>query len=122
MTGQVKEDILSRFGELGLVVTDGVLSFKPSLLRKQEFLKKDQDFNYIDVDQKKQTISVHAGSLAFTYCQVPVIYTNSDQEGVQVTFTDGSVKNFEKLKLDKATSEQLFQRTQQVQHIEVKIN
>jgi hypothetical protein len=122
MTGQVKEDILSRFGELGLVVTDGVLSFKPSLLRKQEFLKKDQNFNYINVDQKKQTVSVPAGSLAFTYCQVPVIYTNSDQEGVQVTFTDGSVKAFEQLKLDKATSEQLFQRTQQVEHIEVKIN
>jgi hypothetical protein len=122
MTGQVKEDILSRFGELGLVVKEGLVSFKPSLLRKQEFLKQATDFNYIGVDRKKQTILVPAGSLAFTYCQVPVLYTTSDQQGVQVTFTDGTLKTFDQLKLDKGTSEQLFQRTQKVQHIEVKIN
>jgi hypothetical protein len=121
MTGQVKEDILSRFGELGLVVKEGLVSFKPSLLRKQEFLKQATDFNYIGVDRKKQTILVNAGSLAFTYCQVPVIYTTSEQQGVQVTCRDGIVKTFDQLQLDKVTSEQLFQRTQEVQHIEVKI-
>jgi hypothetical protein len=121
MTGQVKEDILSRFGELGIVVFDGVLSFKPSLLRKQEFLVKDQGFNYIDVGRNKQTLSVSAGSLAFTYCQVPVIYTKSLQESVLVVFKDGEEKTFEQLKLDKTTSEKLFQRTGEINHIIVKL-
>ncbi len=122
MTGQVKEDILSRFGELGLVVTNGMLSFKPSLLREQEFLKKTKDFNYIDVNQNKQSMSVKAGSLAFTYCQVPVVYTQSDQETVLVTFTDGKMIAFDQLRLDKAVSDQLFQRTNSVKYIEVQIN
>ncbi|MFT6798248.1 MAG: hypothetical protein ACJAWA_000357 [Nonlabens sp.] len=121
MTGQVKEDILSRFGELGIVVSDGVLSFKPSLLRKQEFLAKDQGFNYIDLGRNKQTIAVSAGSLAFTYCQVPVIYTKSLQESVLVVFKDGTEKTFERLKLDKTTSEKLFQRTGEINHIIVKV-
>ncbi|MFT7083101.1 MAG: hypothetical protein ACJAT0_001579 [Nonlabens sp.] len=121
MTGQVKEDILSRFGELGIVVFDGVLSFKPSLLRKQEFLAKDQGFNYIDVGRNKQTLPVSAGSLAFTYCQVPVIYTKSLQESVLVVFKDGEEKTFEQLKLDKTTSEKLFQRTGEINHIIVKL-
>jgi len=121
MTGQVKEDILSRFGELGIVVSDGVLSFKPSLLRKQEFLANDQGFNYIDVGRNKQTIAVSAGSLAFTYCQVPVIYTKSLQESVLVVFKDGTEKTFEQLKLDKTTSEKLFQRTGEINHIIVKV-
>ena len=51
-----------------------------------------------------------------------MIYTLSNQQGVQVALADGRVKTFDQLKLDKATSEQLFQRTQQVQYIEVKIN
>ena len=38
MTGQVKEDILSRFGELGVFVKEGRLFFNPCLLRKDEFL------------------------------------------------------------------------------------
>lgn len=122
MTGQVKEDILSRFGELGIVVTHGLVSFKPSLLRKQEFLKHSQDFNYIDVNQTNQTLSVNAGSLAFTYCQVPIIYTISKEEGVQVTFTDGNVKSFNQLELDSTTSSELFQRTKKIQYIEVIIN
>jgi N-acetylglutamate synthase/N-acetylornithine aminotransferase len=121
MTGQVKEDILSRFGELGIVVSNGVLSFKPSLLRKQEFLAKDKTFNYIDVDQKKQTIAVSTGSLAFTYCQVPVIYTKSHQESVQIAFKDGTEKTFEQLTLDATTSEALFQRTGEINHIIVKV-
>jgi len=121
MTGQVKEDILSRFGELGIVVSDGVLSFKPSLLRKQEFLAKNKEFNYIDVDRNKQAITVSAGSLAFTYCQVPVIYTKSNQESVQIAFKDGTEKTFGQLKLDKTTSEKLFQRTGEINHITVEV-
>jgi hypothetical protein len=35
MTGQVKEDIISRFGELGVFVNLGKLYFYPCLLRKK---------------------------------------------------------------------------------------
>ena len=39
MTGQVKEDILSRFGELGVSVSNGAVQFNPEILRTDEFLK-----------------------------------------------------------------------------------
>ncbi|MEZ4646669.1 MAG: hypothetical protein R3E31_28750 [Chloroflexota bacterium] len=35
MTGQVKEEILTRWGELGVFVQDGVLHFAPTLLRSR---------------------------------------------------------------------------------------
>ena len=44
MTGQVKEDILSRFGELGVFVKEGKLFFNPRLLRENEFLKDPSSF------------------------------------------------------------------------------
>ena len=53
MTGQVKEDILSRFGELGVFVKDGKLLFNPSLLRKEEFLKESAIFKYTDIAKSK---------------------------------------------------------------------
>ena len=40
MTGQVKEDIICRFGELGLVVQDGCIRFHPGLLRKMNSLQQ----------------------------------------------------------------------------------
>ncbi|SCY20814.1 hypothetical protein SAMN05192588_1672 [Nonlabens sp. Hel1_33_55] len=122
MTGQVKEDILSRFGELGLVVDQGVLNFKPSLLRKQEFLKTSQTFDYVDLDKTNQSITIQPDSLAFTYCQVPVIYTLGDKEKVEVTHKDGSKQVMDQLKLDKKSSEQLFKRYQDIKHIEVFLN
>lgn len=122
MTGQVKEDILSRFGELGITVNNGELAFKPSLLRNQEFLQQTQDFNYIDLHQEKKTLTIKPGSLAFTYCQVPVIYNKASKNYIMVFMKDGTVKNFEGLTLDKTTSSQLFKRTKQLQHIEVQID
>ena len=58
MTGQVKEDILSRIGELGVSVKEGVVKFKPGLLMKDEFLKSAQTFHYVDLNQKNREISL----------------------------------------------------------------
>ncbi|MBN2566187.1 MAG: hypothetical protein JXB46_10800, partial [Candidatus Eisenbacteria bacterium] len=45
MTGQVKEEILTRFGELGVSVEDGVVSFRPTLLESGEFIKQAAIFS-----------------------------------------------------------------------------
>ena len=40
MTGQVKEEVLTRFGELGIRVDGGVAHFAPTMLRAQEVLPR----------------------------------------------------------------------------------
>jgi len=72
MTGQVKEDFLCRFGELGVRVKNGQLYFMPALLRKEEFLTTPQAFNYVDIHLQHHQLSLEKNSLAFTYCQIPV--------------------------------------------------
>ena len=49
MTGEVKEEILTRMGELGARVREGRLQFRPLLLRKGEFLRSKAVFEAIDV-------------------------------------------------------------------------
>src|ERR1019366_1561053 len=49
LTGQVKEDILCRMGELGLFVEAGQICFRPALLRRDEFLAAPAEFCYYDV-------------------------------------------------------------------------
>ena len=44
MTGQVKEEILTRLGELGVHVVNGALSFDPALLCRDEFLQSEARF------------------------------------------------------------------------------
>jgi hypothetical protein len=74
MTGQVKEEILLRLGELGVLVRGGRVSFRPRLLRRAEFLAGPATFEPLGLDGVRRRLDLPAGSLAFTLCQVPVIY------------------------------------------------
>jgi hypothetical protein len=121
MTGQVKEDILSRFGELGVFVKDGQLSFNPWMLRKTEFLSKKQHFNYVDVQGKTVELPVEEKSLCFTYCQVPVVYQLADKNGLELVM-NGNVSKSESLSLDRSTSQKIFDRTGDVVRIVVHVN
>jgi hypothetical protein len=122
MTGQVKEDVLSRFGELGAFVEDGVLMFNPCLLRKDEFIVKPRVFNYVDIHKEHKQMEMQIGSLCFSYCQVPVVYKLAHESSIVVHFTNGKTKSFNSDSLDKETSTQIFERTGEVDHIIVEVN
>lgn len=122
MTGQVKEDILSRMGELGIFVVDGKLTFDPCLLRKTEFLQVDKNFTFIDLNQEERTISLPAGSLAFTFCQVPVIFEISNHNQVTVVKKNGKEGFENSLQVSKQLSQSIFDRTREVERIEVKLD
>ena len=80
MTGQVKEEVLARFGELGIRVNQGKVSFNPSLLRVCEFNEHKKNFKYVDIAGVWQTIALEKNSLAFTWCQVPFIYVLNNSQ------------------------------------------
>ncbi|WP_299681296.1 hypothetical protein [uncultured Dokdonia sp.] len=121
MTGQVKEDILSRFGELGVFVNDGKLQFSPHMLRKSEFLNTPQSFDYIDINLKKQTIHIPKDAICFTYCQIPVIYTISEKACIEVRSKEGTSQTFDALQLDNTISKQVFSRTGDIVQIHVSV-
>jgi hypothetical protein len=120
MTGQVKEDILSRFGELGVVVKDGELCFDPRMLKRSEFLTKKQAFNYFDVQGNAIELPLEEKSLCFTYCQVPVVYKLADENALEIMSKNGAAK-VEKLNLDTTLSQKVFGRTGDVTRIVVHI-
>ena len=121
MTGQVKEDILSRFGELGVFVRDGQLCFDPGLLRKDEFLTESKVFNYVDVQGGQQDIRLEPKMLCFTYCQVPVVYIIGDTKGVSVVRKDGNSEQIQSLTIDEKASTEIFKRTGEIVRVEVVI-
>ncbi len=121
MTGQVKEDILSRFGELGVIVKGGLIQFSPSMLRKEEFLTAPQSFQYVDVMGHKKSIQIPEKALVFTYCQVPIVYKLADREEIACHFKDASVQIISGNKLDAQCSQNLFHRTGEIEKIVVAV-
>ncbi|WP_052143767.1 hypothetical protein [Wocania ichthyoenteri] len=121
MTGQVKEDVLSRLGELGVFVNDGKLFFNPQLLQKREFLKSPKSFKYTAINKEVETIELDADSLCFTYCQIPIVYKLSDSQALKAMLNDGLILEFENLKLDTETSQKIFKRTGEIKQIIVSL-
>jgi hypothetical protein len=122
MTGQVKEDILSRMGELGVSVNEGKLRFNPVMLRQNEFLSEEAIFNYIDVSNEKREERLYPGMLAFTYCQVPVIYRLNEKDSITIVDAKGHSSKMDGDTLDEESSAALFNRTATIEKVVVDIN
>ena len=85
MTGQVKEEIITRFGELGIRIQAGTLNIDPRLLLASEFIHEARTFKSTNLDGNVETFELKSGSLAFTYCQTPFIYSiDSDTAHIQI--------------------------------------
>ncbi|MCK6693284.1 MAG: hypothetical protein L6Q97_14455, partial [Thermoanaerobaculia bacterium] len=121
MTGQVKEDIVSRFGELGVLVKNGRLHFNPCLLRKSEFLEEAKIFEYVDVHQESRQLPLEKGSLCFTCCQVPIVYTLAAENRLTILHKNGAPTIWNDLTVDENNSLKIFERTGDIVQINVQI-
>ena len=119
MTGQVKEEILTRLGEMGAFVEQGCLSFNPVLLKEREFAGQATVFDYVDVAGQKQTIQLPAGSLAYTFCQVPVVYISSSEEKIEICYSDGRSREVTGNGLDAEISQHIFRRDGSIKQLTV---
>ncbi len=119
MTGQVKEDILSRRAEMGMAVKEGSIKFSLGIFNRDEFLSAPAQFSYIDVDFKQQQIDLDIDTLCYTCCQIPVVYKLSDREGLTIRYSNGKTVTSGELALDVETSNAIFQRTGDIKQLEV---
>jgi len=121
MTGMVKEEVLTRFGELGVRVNEGGVNFELALLRAREFVASPQTFRFLDVDGQWQELTVPESGLAFTWCQVPFVYRLDDsaEPAVTVTLDDGSHLTPTGLTLPTELSAELFLRSGRIRQIEL---
>lgn len=122
MTGQVKEDILTRLGELGIKITEGKISFQPLLLQTSEFLNQEKQVSFVQVDGTNLLLTLPTNSMAFTVCQVPVIYTKSSTNAAQVFLKDGRIETLNSTALSENISQKILHRTGEVLYVQVHIN
>jgi hypothetical protein len=119
MTGQVKEDILTRRAELGVTVNGGALSFNPEMLRREDFFREPSVFKYVDAAGKTAELHLPRDSLAFTLCRVPVVYTLAEKESIKIYGENNEVLySAGKLTLDKEWSLKLFSGNKAIAKIE----
>jgi len=121
MTGMVKEEILARQAELGFTIVNGCITFDFLLFDRSELLREASVFNYVDTMGQLGRMELKAGSLAYTICQVPIIYQASAPVAIQVHLNNRTVQESEGSVLDFASSRHIFARDGAVHHLVVSV-
>ncbi len=121
MTGQVKEEVLTRLGELGVRVRDGAVTFQPALLRSRELLHAPGDLCFLDVDGEWQSITIPKHGLGFTWCQVPILYRveAGGEPGLVIVWDDGSRESRESAELPPEIAREIFSRSGRIRRLEL---
>jgi hypothetical protein len=102
MTGQVKEEVIARFGELGLRVAEGRISLQPGLLDPTEVFAEEPE----------------GATASFTFCAVPMIIRRGATSAVRLVMADGEVVERGAGALTAAESALIFARTGDVLRVE----
>jgi hypothetical protein len=125
MTGQVKEDFISRFGELGVKVEAGLIRFNPVLLSKLEFLNETRTWSVPTNNEGDTEVSIQLekDTLGFTFCTVPVVYCLDSKRKIVVCYNDGSESTLENTdSLTQSMSQSIFNRDNKINRIKVYID
>ena len=122
MTGQVKEEVLTRFGELGLRIQNGRATFDPRLLMRTAFTDQAMTFEYLNANDQWQTLLLPKNALGFTWCQVPIVYELTDHEfSIDVTDAEGRVVTVPGQSLPDPVSSQLMSRSNAIAQVKVSV-
>lgn len=122
MTGQVKEDILARFIELGIRMKEGKLHFDFQLFDPSEYLTEAATHEHYDLAGNWQCKVIEPNCVAFTFCQTPVIYRSTlGAAKIELNYQDGSSVERDATYLTLEETRQLLSRTGQLKEIEVHV-
>ena len=122
LTGQVKEDVISRFGEMGIRIIDGNISFDASLLNEEEILTVNKEFKYYNCSGTENAISLKKNEIGFTFCQVPIVYKFTNQSKMIIYLSNNTTEEIIGNTLNKHYSHLIFSRNNEVNQIDVYIN
>ena len=122
MTGQVKEDILSRYLELGVQYEDGKISFSRGFFNENEFLTTAEEVDYLALTGDWQTAAVNKNAIFFTLCQVPVFYEKAGNEGLVIEYSDGNNEEIAGNSLPANITSEIFNRTNKIRRVTYRIS
>lgn len=114
MTGLVKEEILVRPAELGIVIERGEIAFDPTFLRSGELLDRHETWCTFNTCLEWSTMDLQPGSVASTVCQVPIVVTAAAEARVEAEFSDGTTGRWSGRSLGREASSMVFARSGEV--------
>ena len=115
MTGLVKEEILVRPAELGVIVDEGEIVFNATFMGGSESLPHRREWSVLDTTMEWRIVDLPARSLGLTVCQVPITVTRTEgAPQIEAELSNGEIVRIEGDSLGRDLSSEIFARTGKV--------
>ena len=123
MTGQVKEELITRRMELGIRLEDGGIRFNPTLLPPDEWLLAEDEWAIPAGDRAPaRTIRIPSDGLGFQLCGIPVVYRHTDGPGrITIVDRDGTTTTIEGDLVIASIARPILDRNAMIDRIEIEL-
>ena len=121
MTGQVKEEILTRQAELGIRIQNGCIHFIPHMIHARDFSAKEQTFTFYSLKNEWKEMKLPQKSFFLTVCQTPIIFQYGDEQQIKIQWSDASEEIESSAILSPEISKSIFAREAKIEQITVTI-
>jgi hypothetical protein len=123
MTGQVKEELITRRMELGIRLDDGGIRFTPTLLLDDEWLDVADEWSIPAGDHAAaRTVDLPSDGLGFQLCGIPVIYRRgTGSSRITLVDRDGERRIIEGDRIDGPEARPIFDRKASIERIEIDV-
>ena len=119
MTGQVKEEVITRFAEMGIRIVKGRINFDGTLIDEKEFHTKDTHWDIETTLGDNLTLELLARSFGATFCQTPYLIRKGLNPEITVHFKDERKQIISGTELTADLSEEIFNRTGKIAYLSV---
>lgn len=116
MTGQVKEEILTRLMEYGVEVRHGEIVFTEAPLMDEEAAPAGSAPRKWQPFENGEAVEIRAGEFGFTFCGIPVVRSSAKPRHIVIARDSGN-ETIEGSKICRELSEKIFFRTAGVRSI-----
>jgi len=121
MTGQVKEEVITRLAETGITIAEGKICFDSLLLDESEFHKKSVMWNIQTVAGEELNLPIPAESFGVTFCQTPFILRKNREPSITVIYGDKRKQQIDGSVLPEEISSDIFNRKGNISYLEINI-
>ena len=124
MTGQVKEELITRRMELGVRAIDGELQFNPMLLEEHEWTTGPIEWRLpTQAGRPGVEVQIPAEGIGFQVCGVPVIYHRTEgPPEVRIRDASGGIQVLVGDRLDRSETDRLRSRDGSITRIDVDVS
>jgi hypothetical protein len=116
MTGQVKEEILTRLIEYGIEVKRGEIFFSDAPLMFGEELPEAEDPRRWQPFENGEIVEIGAGEFGFTFCGIPIVRTPAHPQRIILERESGR-ETVDSSKLERELSKKIFFRESGIRRI-----